>query len=128
MKKTHLIALLAFTVSISAQQKSTKQSYSYNLNEAIEYALAHNYSAINAGRDIDAAKAKKWETTTIGLPQINAAVGYQNNIKLQKLRNKLAFPTTHIDIQYHSGNLPAIFTTLTNITFDFLFITILTLF
>ncbi len=84
MKKTHLIALLAFTVSISAQQKSTKQSYSYNLNEAIEYALAHNYSAINAGRDIDAAKAKKWETTTIGLPQINAAVGYQNNIKLQK--------------------------------------------
>jgi hypothetical protein len=48
MKKTHLIALLTFTISISAQQKNTKQSYSYNLNEAIEYALAHNYSAINA--------------------------------------------------------------------------------
>ena len=84
MKKTLLIALLTFTVSINAQQKSTKQSYSYTLNEAIEYALTHNYSAINAARDIDAAKEKKWETTTIGLPQINAAVGYQNNIKLQK--------------------------------------------
>jgi outer membrane protein TolC len=69
---------------VSAQQKSTKQSYSYTLNEAIEYALTHNYSAINAARDIEAAKEKKWETTTIGLPQINAAVGYQNNIKLQK--------------------------------------------
>ncbi len=84
MKKTLLIALLTFTVSTNAQQKSTKQSYSYTLNEAIEYALTHNYSAINAARDIDAAKEKKWETTTIGLPQINAAVGYQNNIKLQK--------------------------------------------
>jgi outer membrane protein len=84
MKKTNLIALLAFTIGLSAQQKSNKQSYSYSLNEAIEYALTHNYSAINAAKDIDAAKEKKWETTTIGLPQINAAVGYQNNIKLQK--------------------------------------------
>ncbi|CAM4006746.1 TolC family protein [Flavobacterium branchiophilum] len=29
-------------------------------------------------------KKKKRETTTIGLPQINAAIGYQNNIVLQK--------------------------------------------
>ena len=84
MQKTHVIALLAFTIGLNAQQKSNKQSYSYSLNEAIEYALTHNYSAINAARDIDAAKKKKWETTTIGLPQINAAVGYQNNIELQK--------------------------------------------
>lgn len=84
MKKTHVIALLAFTIGLNAQQKSTKQSYSYSLNKAIEYALTHNYNAINAARDIDAAKKKKWETTTIGLPQINAAVGYQNNIELQK--------------------------------------------
>jgi outer membrane protein len=84
MKKTHVIALLAFTIGLNAQQKSNKQSYSYSLNEAIEYALTHNYSAINAARDIDGAKKKKWETTTIGLPQINAAVGYQNNIELQK--------------------------------------------
>ena len=84
MKKTHVIALLAFTIGLNAQQKSAKQSYSYSLNEAIEYALTNNYSAINAARDIDAAKKKKWETTTIGLPQINAAVGYQNNIELQK--------------------------------------------
>ena len=58
MKKTHVIALLAFTIGLNAQQKSTKQSYSYSLNEAIEYALTHNYSAINAARDIDAAKEK----------------------------------------------------------------------
>jgi len=84
MKKTHLIALVAFTVGLNAQQKNSKESYYFSLNEAIEYALTHNYNAINAGRDIDAAKKKKWETTTIGLPQINASLGYQNNIELQK--------------------------------------------
>ena len=84
MKKLNLIALFVFTVNLSAQENSTKQSHSYTLDEAIEYALTHNYSAINASRDLEAAKEKKWETTTIGLPQINAAVGYQNNIKLQK--------------------------------------------
>jgi outer membrane protein len=84
MKIKNLIACLAFTLSLTAQQTSIKQSYSYNLKEAVEYALTHNYSAINAARDIEAAKEKKWETTTMGLPQINAAVGYQNNIELQR--------------------------------------------
>ncbi|MEY4432756.1 MAG: hypothetical protein RLZZ44_886 [Bacteroidota bacterium] len=84
MKKIILSALLAYSISIHAQQKKAQQSYSYSINEAIEYALTHNYSAINASRDIEAAKKKKWETTTIGLPQINGSIGYQNNIQLQR--------------------------------------------
>jgi outer membrane protein TolC len=69
---------------LHAQKNLTKESYSFSLNEAIEHALKNNYNAINAARDIDAAKKKKWETTTIGLPQINASLGYQNNIELQR--------------------------------------------
>ena len=69
---------------VHAQTNLTKESYSFSLNEAIEHALKNNYNAINAARDIDAAKKKKWETTTIGLPQINASLGYQNNIELQR--------------------------------------------
>lgn len=84
MKKLKLIAILSFSISINAQQSSTKQSFSYRLDEAINYAVEHNYSAINAKRDIEAAKEKKWETTSLGLPHINASVGYQNNITLQK--------------------------------------------
>jgi len=84
MKKIQLIVLLTFSIVLHAQTNSTKESYSFSLNEAIDHALKNNYSAINAGRDIDAAKKKKWETTTIGLPQINASLGYQNNIELQK--------------------------------------------
>lgn len=84
MKKIQLIVLLTISFVIHAQTNLTKESYSFSLNEAIEHALKNNYSAINAARDIDAAKKKKWETTTIGLPQINASLGYQNNIELQR--------------------------------------------
>lgn len=84
MKKFQLIVLLTISFGFYAQTNLTKESYSFNLNEAIDYGLKNNYSAINASRDIDMAKKKKWETTTIGLPQINASLGYQNNIELQK--------------------------------------------
>jgi outer membrane protein len=84
MKKIQLIVLLTISFVLHAQTNLTKESYSFSLNEAIEHALKNNYNAINAARDIDAAKKKKWETTTIGLPQINASLGYQNNIELQR--------------------------------------------
>ena len=84
MKKIQLIILLTTSFVLHAQTNLTKESYSFSLNEAIEHALKNNYNAINAARDIDAAKKKKWETTTIGLPQINASLGYQNNIELQR--------------------------------------------
>jgi outer membrane protein len=67
---------------IQAQDK--KGSYSFNLQQAIDHALQNNYSAINANRDIEAAKQKKWETTTIGLPQINGNVNYQNSFQIQQ--------------------------------------------
>ncbi|SDX70292.1 Outer membrane protein TolC [Lutibacter oricola] len=79
MKKTLTItfALLASLI-INAQE-----SISLSLEQAIDYALKNSYSAINANRDIDIAKKQKWETTTIGLPQISATVDYQNWIKQQ---------------------------------------------
>lgn len=72
-----------FAVSASAQE-SQQQSYSLSLQEAIDYALQNNYTAINANRDIDIAKQKKRETTATGLPQINAGVDYTNNFVIPK--------------------------------------------
>ena len=77
MKKIILIAILLQAFGVFAQDK--KERYEFTLKQAIEHALQYNYSAINANRDIEAAKKKKWETTTMGLPQINGNVGYQNN-------------------------------------------------
>jgi outer membrane protein TolC len=77
-----LTLLLLFSLFSVAQEK--KESYNFSLHQAIEHAIQNNYTAINANRDIEAAKKKKWETTTIGLPQLNANVNYQNNIEIQK--------------------------------------------
>jgi outer membrane protein TolC len=82
MKNKIVLITLLFVSILQAQDK--KESFSFTLKEAIDHAIQNNYSAINANRDIEAAKQKKWETTTIGLPQINGAVGYQNNFKIQK--------------------------------------------
>ena len=79
MKKTIILFIGILTgVAINAQE-----SISLSLNQAIDYGLKNSYSAINATRNIDAAKLKKWETTTIGLPQISATVDYQNWIQQQ---------------------------------------------
>ena len=53
------------------------------LQEAIDFALENNRTAINASRDIAAAKQQKWETTASGLPQISARADYQNFLKQQ---------------------------------------------
>lgn len=91
MKKTLLITFLAFVITAKSQESNNAntenpatKSYTFSLEQAITHALVNNYSAINAGRDIESAKKKKWETTAMGLPQINGSLDYQNNIELQK--------------------------------------------
>ncbi|PJJ09846.1 outer membrane protein TolC [Flavobacterium sp. 1] len=87
MKNLFILTLTLFTMSGFAQDTSTseqKKNYSFTLQQAIDHALENNYSAINSGRDIEAAKEKKWETTAMGLPQLNAGVDFTNNFVLQK--------------------------------------------
>ncbi len=76
-----LFKLLIITVSYFGFAQETQQNFS--LQEAIDFALENNRQAKNATLDIEAAKKQKWETTATGLPQINAAVDYQNLIKQQ---------------------------------------------
>ena len=82
MKKTTLLALFLFALFSNAQE-NTKKSYSFSLQQAIDHAIQNNYQAINAGRDIEIAQQKKWETTSMGLPQVNGNISYQNNFKIQ---------------------------------------------
>lgn len=78
-----MITLLLFVFFAKAQVQP-QQIYSFTLQQAIDYAIKNNYQAINAGRDIAIAKQKKWETTAMGLPQINGNIGYLNNFEIQK--------------------------------------------
>lgn len=78
MKKyIYIISFLAFSISLNAQKKTIELS----LNEAIKIALTNSYNAKAAENDIKIAKETVWETTTIGLPQINGSLDYQNYIK-----------------------------------------------
>lgn len=79
---THkLVFIFSFLLSLQITAQETPTSLT--LQEAIDYAIKNNTSSKNAALDIDAAKKQKWETTAIGLPQINATVNYNNWLKQQ---------------------------------------------
>ncbi|PCH50856.1 MAG: transporter [Flavobacteriaceae bacterium] len=98
--------ILFFIGMLLGSHINAQESISLTLNQAIDYALKNSYSAINAKRDIDAAKLKKWETTTIGLPQINATIDYTNWLKEQLILIPAEF----------SGGAPGEFTEVSFVT------------
>jgi len=77
-----IIMLLLWSGSLWAQE--SKENYVFSLQQAIEHGIKYNVTSINAGKDVEASKKKKWETTTMGLPQINAGVDYQRNFAIQQ--------------------------------------------
>jgi outer membrane protein len=82
MKKQILLSFLILAFAAKAQESNIgKQNYTFSLEQAISHALTHNYSVINADRDIASAQQKKWETTAAGLPQINGGLSYLNNLE-----------------------------------------------
>lgn len=74
-----LLLILGWCGAIVAQDKASQLS----LEQAIKQGLENNRLAKNATLDIEAAKAQKWETTAIGLPQIDGKVAYQDFLKQQ---------------------------------------------
>ncbi len=75
--------IICLTIFILCLTPSFSQDgvYSFTLDEAINFAIENSYTTRTAALDIEAAEKKKWETTTIGLPQIDGTVSYQNNLK-----------------------------------------------
>ena len=66
---------------LSALAVRAQESFSFTLDEAVNYALEHNYTVRNSVLDIEAAEKQKWEATSYGLPQIDGTIDYQNWIK-----------------------------------------------
>ncbi|MCM4168027.1 hypothetical protein KCTC52924_01150 [Arenibacter antarcticus] len=79
MRNSLTILLVLFVSWANAQE----QTYNFTLQQAIEFALENNYSAINADRDLIDAQKQKWETIATGLPQISGDISYQNQLKQQ---------------------------------------------
>jgi len=86
MKNKQGIILLLFMLlagySVLAQELSLIK---LSLAQAKQLALEKNANVVNATLDVESAKKKVWETTTIGLPQINAKTDYQNTFTVPEL-------------------------------------------
>lgn len=79
MNKVFILLVFVFVVTAGYSQQN--QKYDFTLEQAITFALDSNYTAINSRRDIAIAIKKKWETTAAGLPQLDANLAYNNNLK-----------------------------------------------
>jgi len=72
------ISLIIYLVIISFSVYSQSDSvYNFTINEAIDFALENNIKVQNSKSEIRKAKWKIWETTAIGLPQVNGTIEYQ---------------------------------------------------
>jgi len=77
------ICFLAYAIipfSMGAQNSEVLKN-EFTLSEAIDFAIANNRSSKNSLLNIEAAKQQKWETTAMGLPQINGKIEYTNYIQ-----------------------------------------------
>ncbi|SEA40208.1 TolC family protein [Bizionia paragorgiae] len=79
MKNKITVLFFLFSLSLFSQDNVQR----FTLQEAIDYALANNRTALNAQLDVEAAKQQKRETVATGLPQLSGNIDYQNSIKQQ---------------------------------------------
>ena len=72
------LSLLSFGISAMAQTTPTTLS----LEQAVSYALQQNTTLQNKKLDVEYAKGQVLETASIGLPQINGKIDFNNNLIL----------------------------------------------
>ncbi len=76
MKRGIIFSLLIITFLTIKAQTVTKLS----LQEALDYAVKHNYDIMRSEKDVLAAKQRVNQNMAYGFPQLNAAVNYKDNI------------------------------------------------
>jgi outer membrane protein TolC len=90
MKNLKLIIGILVLGTISGAGIFAENKTGFSLQEAVDFALEYSSRVKNARLDINIAQKKIWETTALGLPQINATVSYQDMTQI---------PTTLIPAQ-----------------------------
>ncbi|MFC6997115.1 TolC family protein [Rufibacter roseus] len=85
MKAGWLLVGWLLGVSLHSQTVQAQQAQALSLEQAIQYALENQAAVQNAKIDVESAKARVGEVRSIGLPQVNAAVDYSNNLAIQRV-------------------------------------------
>ncbi|MFZ4546301.1 MAG: TolC family protein [Bacteroidales bacterium] len=83
---TLVTAFLVCALQLAALAQNDKPvTSSLSLKQAQDYAIKNNANSRNSTIDMEIAKKKIWETTAIGLPQINAQANYQHLFTVPEL-------------------------------------------
>ena len=77
MNKNLLYVFLLIGLLGSAQDLPT----AFSLSEAVEWGMNYNRTLKRATIEVQKAHKQKWKTLSIGFPQIQANLAYQNNIE-----------------------------------------------
>jgi len=83
MKTKLKSSLLTFSILLTSVVARAQQSYT--LKEAIDYAVKNHSNVKTAQLDVLNASAKVNEIKAMGLPQVNANIGYTNNLIIQRV-------------------------------------------
>ncbi|GIV30198.1 MAG: hypothetical protein KatS3mg028_1264 [Bacteroidia bacterium] len=79
MKKIYFAIIVSAQTAVLLSQNNPK---TFSLKEAVEYALTHNYNYLSAQTEVKSAKARNWEYTGIGLPQVSASFDLKDYLEL----------------------------------------------
>lgn len=103
------LATLIWAANCFAQAPSqNSDTLKMSLQHCIDYALINNVNIINSKLDEQIAKAKVGEIRAIGLPQLNAQVGVQHNLRLRDIygvasQNNFLSPRSAPSIYFVNG-------------------------
>ena len=117
-----VLIILAFVLIGTTSYSQNEEKYNFTLEQAITFALDSNYTAINSRRDIAIAIKRKWETTAAGLPQLDANISYNNNLKqpVTLLPGEIigGDPGTFVPVTFGTKENASATATLTQLIFD----------
>ena len=82
MKYKLSIFLILFSFGLFTLKAQQTEPYQFSLQQAIDFALKHQSSVLNADIDVQIAKNKVNETTGIGLPQVSTNFSFQDFVKV----------------------------------------------
>ncbi len=76
------IIVIIWIVGLFASAQEETPVRSFTLKEAQEFAIENNLNISNARLDVEHAEKVIWENTSVGLPQVNSSINYNNNLNL----------------------------------------------
>lgn len=93
IKKRKILIVFCFVAYASTFAQDTPNRFS--LEEAMEWGMEFNRSMQQASLELQKAHKEKWQTLSVGFPQINANFNYQNFIEQ---------PVSIVPAQFFGGN------------------------